>query len=90
MLRRGARPAGVLVEFTRLHDLTDSVLATMMRDTATVIALRRARYLAVGRVDTTTWRRTLRREGAFEATVMAGPVMLTPWTRYPGRSSAPR
>jgi len=66
------------LEFTRLHDLTDRVLATMMRDTATVIALpSRMRYHTVGRVDRTTWRRTLRREGAFEATVMPGPVMLT-------------
>ena len=66
------------LEFTRFHDLTDSVLVAMMRDTATVLALpSRMHYHAVGRVDTTTWRRTLRREGAFEATVMAGPVMLT-------------
>jgi len=66
------------LEFTRFHDLTDSVLVAMMRDTATVIALpSRMRYHAVGRVDTTTWRRTLRREGAVEATVMAGPLILT-------------
>ena len=66
------------LEFTRFHDLTDQVLVAMMRDTATVIALPSVmRYHTVGRVDPTTWRRTLRREGAFEPTVMPGPVMLT-------------
>ena len=65
------------LEFTRFHDLTDSVLATMMRDTATVIALPKdMRYHTVGRVDRATWRRTLRRDGAFEATVVTEPVIL--------------
>jgi len=65
------------LEFTRFHELTDSVVATLLRDTATVIALPSwMRYHAVGRIDRATWRRTLRRDGAFEPTVMTAPVML--------------
>lgn len=65
------------LEFTRFHELTDSVLVTLLRDTATVIVVpSQLRYNTIGRVDSTTWRRTLRREGAFEPTVMTGPVVL--------------
>jgi hypothetical protein len=72
------------LEFARLHDLTDSVLATLVRDTATVIALpSRMDYLNVGRLDRSTWRRTLRRTGSFEPTVVDGPWVLA-------RTAAPR
>jgi hypothetical protein len=64
------------LEFTRFHDLTDSVVTTLVRDTATVIALPSGmRYNTIGRIDHTAWRRTLRREGAFEPIVMTGPVI---------------
>ena len=66
------------LEFTRFHDLTDTIVATLMRDTATVIAVpSRMQYHSIGRIDRATWRRTLRREGAFEPTVVAGPAILT-------------
>ena len=66
------------LEFTRLHDLTDSVVTTLLRDTATVIGVPSGmRYLTVGRIDSTAWTRTLRREGAFEPRVMAGPAVGT-------------
>jgi hypothetical protein len=72
------------LEFTRFHDLTDSVLATLVRDTATAIALpSRMDYYSVGRIDRSTWRRTLRRTGAFDAMVVDGPWILA-------RSDAPR
>jgi hypothetical protein len=65
------------LEFTRFHELTDSVLSTLMRDTATVIALpAEMDYHTVGRVDRTTWRRTLRRKGAFEPVVLGGPGVM--------------
>ena len=65
------------LEFTRFNDLTDSVVATLMRDTATVIALpSRMDYHVIGRVDGSTWRRTLRRTGAFEAKVVDGPWLV--------------
>jgi len=65
------------LEFTRFHDLTDSVTATLVRDTATAVALpSRMEYYSVGRLDRSTWRRTLRRAGAFEATVVDGPWVL--------------
>ncbi len=65
------------LEFTRFHDLTDSVVSTLVRDTATAIALpSRMEYYSVGRLDRSTWRRTLRRTGAFEATVVDGPWVL--------------
>ena len=58
------------LEFTRFHDLTDSVVATLVRDTATVIGVPRGmEYYTVGRLDLATWRRTLRRTGAFRPTV---------------------
>jgi hypothetical protein len=65
------------LEFTRLDELTDMALTTLMRDTATVIVLpSQMRYHIIGRLDRVTWKRTLRREGAFEPTVMTGPVVL--------------
>ena len=65
------------LEFTKLHDLTDSVLTTLMRDTATAIVLpSQMRYHTIGRVDRATWRRTLRRDGAFDPLVMTGPMVL--------------
>jgi hypothetical protein len=64
------------LEFTRFHELTDTVLTTLMRDTATAIALPRyGNYLFVERLDRTTWRRTLRRRDAFRPITMAGPFM---------------
>lgn len=63
------------LEFTRLHEVTDSVLTTLMRDTTTVVALPSdMAYHAIGRLDRTTWKRTLRRNGAFEPVVMTGPI----------------
>jgi hypothetical protein len=72
------------LEFTRFHDLTDSVVATLVRDTATAIALpSRMDYYSVGRLDRSTWRRTLRRTGAFEPKVVDGPWIVA-------RAVAPR
>jgi hypothetical protein len=65
------------LEFTRLDELTNLALTTLLRDTSTVIVLpSRMRYHIIERIDRVTWRRTLRREGAFEPTVMTGPVVL--------------
>ena len=58
------------LEFTRFHDLTDSVVATLLRDTATTIIVAPGmEYHTVERIDRSTWRRTLRRTGAFRPTV---------------------
>ena len=65
------------LEFTKLHELTDTVMATLLRDTTTVIVLpSRMRYNTIARVDPTTRKRTLRRDGTFEPIVMTGPVVL--------------
>jgi hypothetical protein len=64
------------LEFTRFHELTDMVLTTLMRDTATVIALPTyGGYLFIERLDRATWRRTLRRRDAFEPFTVSGPFV---------------
>ena len=74
------------LEFTRLHDLTDSVVATLVRDTATVIAVPRyMEWYSVGRLDRSTWRRTLRRTGSFRPMVM-DRLWLIAQARKPPRS----